>query len=73
MKNADLWVFLVRKCRNTNQFQVSIAKQPQFQREVGKGLLSLGSFSVEAMSVLMVWGWKISQTHSYIMEEVIFV
>lgn len=68
---TDFWVFLVEKCRNPNQFQVSTAKQPQFQRG-GKGLLFLGSFSVEAVSVLLVWGWKISQTDHYIREEVIF-
>lgn len=42
---ADFWVFLVEKCRNTNQFQVSIAKQPQFQREFQReGLAVLGVF-----------------------------
>lgn len=70
---ADFWVWLVEKCRSTNPFQVSTAEQPQFQREGGKGLLSLGSFSVETTGVLFVWGWKISQTYCYIREKVIFV
>lgn len=47
MKEAgDFWVFLVEKCRKTTQLQVSIAEEPQPQREAGKGLLVLGSFSV---------------------------
>lgn len=66
-------MLLVEKCRSTNPFQVSTSEQPQCQKEEGKGLLSLGSFSAEATGVLLVWGWKNSQTYCYIREEVIFV
>lgn len=67
MKNADLWVVLVEKCGNTNQFQVSVAKQPQFQRGVGKGLLSLGSFfcrSHECFGGLGVGDFTNTQLHN---------